>query len=71
MKQLACAGQGLARRRDDPLLCVVSISYQQNVDCGKNSLYEGRLRIFGCISKLCITSIKGLTTKLIIDRQSR
>ena len=43
MVQSIFAGQGLARRRDDPLLCVVSISYQQSVDRNKNSLYEGRL----------------------------
>lgn len=43
--QLIFAGQGLARRRDEPLLCFISISDQQDVDSDKNSLHEGRLCI--------------------------
>lgn len=45
--QVVLAGQGLAGRRDEPLLCAISISHQQNADCYKNPIHEGRpLRMY-------------------------
>lgn len=36
------AGQSMARRRHEPLLCLVSLSYQQNADGHEDPLHEGK-----------------------------
>ncbi len=35
------AGEGMAWRRNESLLCAVSISHQQDADSHENSLHEG------------------------------